>query len=273
MKKGISSMLDWGKLSIELQNMLHLRSQIIGFTRIEEAEDLTRIKGVKRVEGHLFTFCQVPFLTRVAGITVGVTKNDTMLDRCRRIFGLRTPSEKSMTSEAESMATTWFCSVNDGLKQQKDYFRIPVAPNGALVLGPLSQNNFDPEVILIYGNSAQVMMVMCGLQKEKYERFDFSFIGEGACSNSLAQCYATGRPAVSIPCYGERVFGQIADDELIIALPPGELERAISGIRKLSKMGLVYPIYSIGAEADVLPFLSKLYPATLVNLKKDSKKS
>ncbi len=32
--------------------------------------------------------------------------------------------------------------------------------------------------------------------------------------------YATGKTSVAIPCYGERALGQVADDELAIALPP-----------------------------------------------------
>lgn len=263
-------MSNWAKWSKELQNLLHLRSKIIAFRKFDKAKDLDKIENITRIKNRLFTFCQVPFMARVGGLTVGITRHDSMLDRCMRIFGLKTPSDRSMTSEGESMATTWFASPEEGLKQQCDYPRIPASYEGAIVIGPLTEQKFDPEVIIIYGNPAQVMMLMCGLQKEKYERFDFSFIGEGACSNSLAQCYVNSKPAVAIPCYGERAFGQVADDELVIALPPGEIERAISGIKKLAKLGLRYPINYIGSEADVLPFLSKLYPKVLDNMRADA---
>lgn len=45
-----------------------------------------------------------------------------------------------------------------------------------------SNNKFEPDVILVYGNPSQLMMLMCGLQKVKYQRFEFHFIGEGACA-------------------------------------------------------------------------------------------
>jgi len=94
------------------------------------------------------------------------------------------------------------------------------------------------------------MMILCGMQKEKYERFQFFFIGEGACADSLAQCYTSGKPALAIPCYGERAMGQVADDEIVIALPPGEMGRALSGMKKLAKIGFRYPIAFIGGLAD-----------------------
>jgi len=103
-------------------------------------------------------------------------------------------------------------------------------------------------------------MLMCGLQKEQYERFQFFFIGEGACADGLAQCYSSGKPALAIPCYGERAIGQVADDELLIALPPGEIERAISGMQKLHKIGFRYPIAFIGGQTDIEPMMSQIYP-------------
>jgi uncharacterized protein (DUF169 family) len=104
------------------------------------------------------------------------------------------------------------------------------------------------------------MMILCGLQKQKYERFQFFFIGEGACADSLAQCYITGKPSLAIPCYGERAMGQVPDDEIVIALPPGEMERASSGMKKLAKIGFKYPIAFIGGLADPAPVLAQFYP-------------
>jgi uncharacterized protein (DUF169 family) len=129
-------------------------------------------------------------------------------------------------------------------------------------LAPLNKAQFEPEVVLIFGNPAQVMMLMCGMQKEKYERFDFCFSGEGACADSLARCYMTGKPSLGIPCYGERAIGQVADDELVIAMPPNEIERAISGLKTLSTTatGLRYPIAFTGGAVDITPILRMVYP-------------
>jgi uncharacterized protein (DUF169 family) len=252
-------MKNWAELGTELENTLRLKTKIIAYRRLETAEELDTLKNVVRID-RFFTFCQVPFMVRVNGITVGITKEDKILDRCSRLFGLKQATEKSMNAEAAMLSTTWFHSPEEALQQQKDYYRIPVG--GAVVLAPLTKQKFEPEVLLMYGNPAQIMMVLCGLQKVKYERFSFSFIGEGACSDSLAQCYITGKPAVSIPCYGERSMGGVSDDEMAIALPPGELERTISGLKELAKIGFGYPINFIGPQLDPIPLLSGKYRET-----------
>ena len=249
-------MVNWAELGTELEDTLRLKTKIIAYRRLEKAEELEAIKNVIRID-RFFTFCQVPFMVRVNGITVGITKEDKIQHRCSRIFGLRHASEKSMNAEAAMLSRTWFGTPEEALQQQNDYYRIPVG--SAIVVAPLTKQKFEPEVVLMYGNPAQIMMVLCGLQKVKYERFSFSFIGEGACSDSLAQCYITGRPAVSIPCYGERSMGGVTDDEIAIALPTGELERTLSGLKELAKIGFKYPLNSIGPWLDPTPLLSGIY--------------
>ena len=77
-------------------------------------------------------------------------------------------------------------------KQMAVYPLVP--PGEALVLTPLVSGKFDSDVILIYGNPAQLMLLMNGLQFKDYERLQFFFIGEGSCAGGLAQRYAGGKP-------------------------------------------------------------------------------
>ena len=117
----------------------------------------------------------------------------------------------------------------ESLKQQEDYPRMEAGE--AIVMAPLTENKFDPDVVMIYGNVAQIMMLMCGLQKRKYENFDFSFLGEGDCSNSVARCHLTGKVCLTLGCYGERSMGEMDDGEIVLTLPPKELERAVLGLK------------------------------------------
>ena len=244
------------ELAQELEKRLRLKTRIVAYKKLESAKDLDNIENVYR-PNRSFTYCQVPFMVRVQGLTVGVTREDQMLDRCMRLHGVKDADEESMQRESFMLSTTWFGSPEEAMEQQKDYQRIPAGE--AIVASPAIEGKFEPDVVSIYGNPAQVMMVMCGLQKDKYEQFHFSFIGEGACADSLAQCYVSGKPSLAIPCYGERALGQVADDEIVIALPPAELERSIAGLKRLAKTGFGYPISYIGGVADVMPILSQIY--------------
>lgn len=246
----------WAEKSKRLKEQLCLSSEPIGYRKFEKASELESVPGVMRWTRPAM-FCQIPFMARVGGLTIGLTSEDNIGERCKRIHGLLATDEKAMMQEAKMLSRTWMPSVEEGRKQQDDYPRIP--PGEAIILGPLAKGNFDPEVVLIYGNPAQLMMLMCGLQKVHYERFQFHFIGEGACVDSLGQCYNTGKPSLAIPCYGERSMGQVKDEEIVIALPPSDMDRAIEGLAILAKIGFKYPISSIGAYVDPNPLLANYY--------------
>lgn len=242
-------MTDWAELTRELERLLRLRTYPIAYKRLEKAEELDKIPRVRRFKRG-FSFCQLPTLVRRAGWTVGVTRDnfDDRATHCARINGLLATTEEEISRKASQFANFWFANVEEATKQMR---ALPVVPPGeAVVLAPLASGKFDPDVILIYGSPAQLVMLMCGLQFKHFERFQFFFIGEGACADSLAQCYNTGKPALAIPCWGERRWGSVAEDELVLALPPGMMETAVEGLQALWGRGLRYPIVPFGADCD-----------------------
>jgi hypothetical protein len=54
-------------------------------------------------------------------------------------------------------------------------------------------------------------------------------------------------------------MGQVKDDEIVIALPPSDMDRAIQGLAILEKIGFKYPISNIGAFVDPNPLLANYY--------------
>jgi len=247
---------DWAGLSREMESLLRLKAGPIAYKRLEKLAELDKIPEVMRLDRHA-SFCQVPAMVRTMGVTVGATR-ENFGDRCARINGLAPTTEKEVAWEVDGFATTWFADAEEAKKQMAAYPLVP--PGEAVVLAPLAAGRFDPDVILVYGNPAQMMLLMNGLQFKDYERFQFFFIGEGSCADSLAQCYTTGKPALTIPCMGERAFGAVTDDEMVMALPPAMMAKAVEGLRSLKARGIGYPIIYLGALCDPSPVLMRLYP-------------
>ena len=98
-----------------------------------------------------------------------------------------------------------------------------------------------------------------GLQYTGYRKFTFTVVGESACADSWGRALSTGEPSVSIPCYAERKFGGVQDDELLIALPPSYLPGLVAGLAQLDKNGLRYPIPSHGIQKSPLDSIEISY--------------
>jgi uncharacterized protein (DUF169 family) len=83
-----------------------------------------------------------------------------------------------------------------------------------------------------------MILLINGLQWSGYKRFDWSVVGESSCADSWGRALATGQASLSIPCFAERRYGGVLDDELLMALPPADLPKAIAGMRALAGNGL-----------------------------------
>ena len=86
-----------------------------------------------------------------------------------------------------------------------------------------------------------------------------SITGESACADSWGHASKTRTISLSIPCLAERRYGDVMDEELLMACPPKDLERAGIGLTRLSKAGLRYPIMPFGPQAEPAEGMAKSY--------------
>ena len=137
---------------------------------------------------------------------------------------------------------------------------VPFGRYHALVVAPLASNRLNPpDICLLYGTPGQMIFMINGLQWAGYKKMTFTSVGESACADSWGKALKTGEPALTIPCYAERRYGGVADDEMLMALPPRYLPKMIDGLAALSKNGLRYPVPPYGIQGDASAGLSVSY--------------
>src|SRR6185437_7103874 len=165
------------------------------------------------------------------------------------VIGLKEPPE--FFASGEAMTGVWFENQEAARQHQAQMPRVPAGRYKGLVASPLRMGRLDPpDIVLFYANPAQMILFINGLQWKTYRRLEFSVTGETACADSWGRALATREISLSIPCYAERRYGGVADDELLMALPPQELAVAIEGLKGLDKTGLRYPILPYGPNSD-----------------------
>jgi uncharacterized protein (DUF169 family) len=129
---------------------------------------------------------------------------------------------------------------------------VPDGKFDALAVGPLSTGKLvDPDIALFYATPGAMIYFINGLQWSGYKRFDWSVVGESACADSWGRALTTRTPSLSIPCFAERRYGGVLDDEMLMATPPEYLVSAIAGMQALAKNGLRYPFPQYGVQQDV----------------------
>lgn len=247
-------------LGARLQDLLRLRTLPISMKLFETVDAMRAIPGLRLPQaGTAFTSCQLVTRCRYSGITLGFTHDNVRPhSNCGGILGLNKPSEAYLSGER--MNGIWFENQDAARQHQEQMPRVPHGRYAGVAVSPLRSARLDdPDIVLFYGTPGQMIIFINGLQWRRYERFDFSVTGESACADSWGTALATGKTSLSIPCFAERRYGGVADDELLMALRPQELARAIEGMEGLSRAGLRYPIIPYGPNADPGPGMDFSY--------------
>jgi uncharacterized protein (DUF169 family) len=120
---------------------------------------------------------------------------------------------------------------------------VPKLPTSTyVVVAPLARATFTPEVVVIYGNPAQVMVAVAAALFERGGVLHSVFNARADCAEIVTRTRLTGEPQVILPCYGDRVFGQTQDHELAFTLPWSWAERFQRGLEGTHAGGVRYPI-------------------------------
>ena len=239
---------NWEKPVRRLELLMRLKSFPVAFKLFEDKEALSEIPFIRRMN-YKSTLCQLINLVKSFDWTVGADVDDFMSAVCPSIIGLTDIPDYMKDGTFRSIV--WTKSRADAKKYEDAIPRLPVGKYEAVALAPLVYNPFDPDIVLIYANPAQMMLLINSLQFENYEVMQFYCVGETSCSDAIARCYLNRKPALSIPCYGERRYGHAQDDELVMAIPVEMMDKALNGMEALYRRGIRYPISYAGAETDV----------------------
>ncbi|MGD2126706.1 MAG: dephospho-CoA kinase [Desulfobacteraceae bacterium] len=246
---------DWKKLIRRMELLMRLKSFPVAFKMLEKKEQLDQIPFMRRTQRKM-TLCQLITLVRNFDWTVGAELDDFLSPMCASIIGLTDTPE--LYKDGTFRSIVWVKSKEDGMKYEASIPRLPLGKYEALAMAPLVYNPFEPDIVLIYANPAQMMLLINSLQFEDYEVMEFYCVGETSCSDAIARCYLNGKPSLTIPCYGERRYGHAQDEDLVMAIPVGMMEKALKGMEVLYRRGIRYPISFAGVEQD----LTNAFPAS-----------
>jgi uncharacterized protein (DUF169 family) len=250
---------DWPAIVADLDQLLRLRTIPFGMKMFERRADMEAIARIRRPQS-IHTLDQIVGQAARLGWTVGITSDDLVGAQCRAVVGLGAAKTPEWTS-GQAMTGVWFETQADAAAHQGAMHCVPDGRYDALAVGPLAAGKLgDPDIALFYATPGAMIYFINGLQWSGYKRFDWSVVGESACADSWGRALTLRTPSLSIPCFAERRYGGVLDEEMLMATPPEYLARAITGMRALAKNGFRYPFPQYGVQQDVRAGMAVSYP-------------
>jgi uncharacterized protein (DUF169 family) len=240
---------DFPKIVDDLNRLLRLRATPIGMKMFKTVDDMESIPRIRRPKD-IHTTDQIVGQACRNGWTVGITMDDLVGAQCGTVIGLHPRNEEWLSGNR--MHGVWYGTAEDAAAHQASMDVLAYGQYEAMAVSPLASERINPpDICLIYATPAQMILFINGLQWTGFKKLDFTCVGESSCADSWGKALKTDEPSLSIPCFAERRYGGVMDDELLMAIPPRYLPKVIAGLEALAKNGLRYPIAPYGVNNDV----------------------
>jgi len=190
--------------------------------------------------GYQITLCQGIGLARRFGWTMAIGREDQCCIGGAAAMGF--------VSEAPAMPQTSSDKTLDFGKYSH------------LLVAPLHSTTFEPDMVVIYGNSAQAMRLVQAAGGGQ----GVSAIASGSmdCGDIVARTHHSDECQFILPSGGDRVFGSTQDHEVIFTMPRSKIEAVIKGLEDTHNAGFRYPILTDLRHRPALPPFLEMPQAT-----------
>jgi uncharacterized protein (DUF169 family) len=230
---------EYETLDASLNKFLRLATFPVAIKLFEFPDELESIQFLKKPEKNI-ALCQIFSYARYYGWTMGCTKEDNICPLADIALGFE---KRSKLFEAGAFFIGRYNSNKEAAKKTSaSMSNIPYGKFSAIVAGALSRIDFIPDLILIWGNSAQIMRIIQGYLWNKGGKISMSTFCDGVCADTISNAIITGELQIAFPCLGDRRFGMALDSDLIASIPFALIDEIIKGMAETHKAGTRYPI-------------------------------
>ena len=224
----------------ELDRLLRLRTYPVAIRMLRGPDDIPAgaIRPVKDL-GHQFNVCQSFALSRRAGQTIALLKEDNWCPGPVAGYGIEHPTEFYLGGEQQKKT---FQTIEASREWSRSLPRFDVGQYVGVVSAPLASANFEPDVVMVWVNSAQLGFLLMAHNWANGKDVVSRLSARGACIFEIVPALQTGECQLSVPCLGERQRAMTQDDELVFSIPRSRLDEMLAGMRHFKSIGYGLPI-------------------------------
>jgi uncharacterized protein (DUF169 family) len=185
--------------------------------------------------------CQGIGMARKLGWAIAMGKEDMQCSLGAAPFGFF--KNIDFFNEGNLAAGMFTASKEVGKKEEDLIDRFEHGVYSHILVAPLSRTAFEPDLLMIYGNPAQVMRLIQGALYNEGGAVQSSSMGRLGCA-SIITVLKYNECRYLVPGNGDRIFGMTQDYEMAFMLPASKVDAVLEGLAGTHKSGIRYPITS-----------------------------
>jgi uncharacterized protein (DUF169 family) len=215
----------------QIEKELRLKSHPLSIKMIKEEKEIPveAKRPTKDFHGCLST-CQCFSLSRRFGEIVAQLFEDMWCPEPVIGFGLAKPPQHFL--DGHNRYPDGVETLQAGANWARTFPRLPVGKYIGIVSAPMTSATFQPDVAVIYCDSAQLLKLLLGIAYKDGHDITTVLGGHAACVYAVVPALLTNQCQVAVPCRGDRGRAGTQDDEMIFAVPRDQIERLAQGLQQ-----------------------------------------
>ncbi len=193
----------------------------------------------KRDLGMTMSVCQGIALARRYGWSMAMGEEDMLCPLGALTLGFLPPKSKFL--DGSFNVPFYEKSQNVRARIARGLPRLEQDNYTHFVAAALHRADFEPQVIIVYGNPAQIARLIQAAVYGTGEPVVSSSIGSAACGEEITRPILTDQCQFIVVGGSDRVFAQTQDHEASFAVPIGKVDVLIEGLEATHKAGMRYP--------------------------------
>ncbi|MDY6821302.1 MAG: DUF169 domain-containing protein [Deferribacterota bacterium] len=223
----------------------YLRPQCfpVGVRLLTSSEELPeKVRMPKKDFKIKMPLCQGVSIARKYGWTIAMTQEDMLCPLGSITLGFVPVKERFL--EGDFNIPFWVKNKETRAKMAKNIPRLENGKFDKILLAPIHKMEFEPHVVIFYGNPAQISRLTQSVVYATGESVDAASFGGFACGFEITVPTLTGKPQIIIAGGGDRALAQTQDDEIAFAIPTNYIDNILEGLVETHKAGMRYPTTS-----------------------------
>jgi uncharacterized protein (DUF169 family) len=219
----------YNDLGKRIEQQLRLNTTPLAVKMLTSKDEIPSeaIRPLEKFDKCLST-CQAFALSRRYGETVAQLLDDMWCPEPVIGFGLAEPPEYFF--EGKTRYPVGVKSLEAGANWAKEFPRFKPGKYIGFVSAPLTSANFEPDVAVVYCDSAQLLRLLLGIAYEDGRDITTVLGGHSACVYAVVPTMLKNECQVTVPCRGDRGYAGTQDYEMIFTIPRDQIERVVEGM-------------------------------------------
>lgn len=233
-------MIDFQEVDQKLNQFLRPATYPVALSMVTSRDELPQSFAKAADKASPMLVCQGVTLARRYGWTVCLKPGDMVCPLGAVALGFAPPSEGFLSGATG--VPNWVCSDQARSMVAESIPKLAHGQAGYLIAAPLAKADWNPQLVIVYGNPAQMVRLVQSLVHHTGRPMTFSALGGIGCASYISQALITGQCQM-VPCgAGDRIFAMAQDDEMAFAIPAAQLEPVLKGLEATDRAGLRYPV-------------------------------